>query len=120
MPHCMVPGCTNGSKKTKGTEISYHRLPKDAKLKKIWISKTSRLNPGKENSCYVCSSHFTQDCFEVSYKHLCGQKSKKVLKPGSIPTIFPHTRQKLERYKTIQRLCKRDKTKVNHIYFYFS
>ena len=36
MPHCMVPMCTNGWRKTKGTDISYHRLP-SGPLKSVWL-----------------------------------------------------------------------------------
>lgn len=43
MPHCMVWGCKNDSRKTKGTEVSDHHLPRDQKLRKIWISKIGRL-----------------------------------------------------------------------------
>ena len=116
----MVPGCTNGSKKTKGTNISYHRLPKEKKLKKTWLSKISRQNPRSGNSCYVCSAHFTNDCFETSFKYLCGQKIKNALKPGAIPTIFPRIRPKRERQNTIQRRRRQENKEVIVISFYFS
>jgi len=112
MPHCMVPGCTNGSRKTKGTDISFHRLPKDEKISKLWLTKTRRKNPAKRDSSYVCSVHFMPDCFQTSLKHLCGQQNKKTLKPGSIPTIFPHTGNKCERFNSIQRRRNQDRNEV--------
>ena len=35
----MVAFCTNGYRKTKGTKISYHRLPVGP-LRSIWLRKT--------------------------------------------------------------------------------
>jgi hypothetical protein len=37
MPYCMVPGCTNCSKKTKGSDISYHHLPNDQQMRRTWL-----------------------------------------------------------------------------------
>ena len=109
----MVPGCTNGSRKTKGTNISFHRLPKEEKICKLWIAKTRRKNPPKRESAYVCSKHFKEDCFEHSLKHLCGQQTKNKLKPGSVPTIFPHTVKKQERFNSLQRRRKQDRNEVS-------
>ena len=63
MPHCMVPGCANGSRKTKGIPVSYHRLPKDEKMRKIWLNKIRRDNPPQAKSCYVCSMHLARKMF---------------------------------------------------------
>ena len=117
MPHCMVPGCTNDSKTTKGTEISYHRLPKDKKLSRIWVQKTKRQNPPKFESCYVCCKHFEPECFKHSFKKLAGQKIKKTLLPGAVPTIFKfkHGTEKRERVISIKRRQKREKEVSPHI-----
>ena len=64
----MVPGCTNCSKKTKGSDISYHRLPNDQHIRRAWLGRVRRENLPNANSCYVCSVHFTPDCFEGSLK----------------------------------------------------
>ena len=113
MPHCMVPGCTNGSKSTKGTGISYHRLPKDKHLSKKWLQKIRRENPPKRESCYVCSMHFTLDCFKTTLKHLMGETDKNTLKDGSVPTIFPHAKMKRQRLFSIQRRKNKDKEEVS-------
>ena len=87
----MVPGCTHCSKKTKGIHISYHRLPVDQQMRKTWLRRIRRDNLPKWSSCYVCSSHFTQDCFESSLKGLFGMKARTILKPGSKEEIvFAH------------------------------
>lgn len=109
MPHCMIPNCTNGSKKTKGSDISYHRLPSDQQLRRTWLARVRRENLPKSNSCYVCSVHFAPDCFEFSLKLTCGQKTKKSLKPGSIPSIFPFSFQKPKRELSQKRIQKRDR-----------
>ena len=88
MPHCMVPGCTNGSRKTRDSNVSYHRLPSDKQMQKTWLARVRRDNIPKPNSCYVCSAHFTGDCFETSLKETFNISTKKTLKPGSIPSIF--------------------------------
>ena len=90
----MVPGCTNCSKKTKGSDISYHRLPNDQLIRRTWLRRVRCENLPKPNSCYVCSAYFTPDSFEGSLKEMFGMKGKKALKPGSVPSIFPFLQRK--------------------------
>ena len=99
----MLPGCTNCSKKTKGSDISYHRLPNDQQMRRTWLRRVHHDNLPKANSCYVCSAHFTPDCFEGSLKELFGMKGKKALKPGSVPSIFPFLHRKPERELSYKR-----------------
>ena len=114
MPYCMVPGCTNCSKKTKGSEISYHRLPNDQYIRKMWLGRIRRDNLPKPNSCYVCSAHFMPDCFEGSLKDLFGMKAKKALKPGSVPSIFPFLKRKPERESSSKRQKRKAMQEVAH------
>jgi hypothetical protein len=93
MPHCMVPKCTNGWKKTKGSDITYHRVP-SGPTKSIWLRNIRRDNPRKLNNSFVCSVHFTPDCF-IPATEICGRKKPKMLKPTAIPTLFEYTRKKL-------------------------
>ena len=87
MPHCAVPLCTNGSRKTKGMDISYHRLP-NGPLGDIWLRNLRRTNPRDRGHTYVCCAHFTPDCFEANTGLIPGFKNRKTLKPMAIPTIF--------------------------------
>lgn len=116
MPYCMVPGCSNDSKSTKGKGISYHRLPNDKKKSKIWLKNTKRKNPPKRDSCYVCSTHFEPQCFKLSYKsELTGQKEKKTLIPDAVPTIFKFNKAKRERIISAKREQNRQRKKVSYI-----
>ncbi|XP_046863134.1 peroxynitrite isomerase THAP4-like [Xenia sp. Carnegie-2017] len=108
MPHCMVPNCTNGSRKTKGSDVSYHRLPNDPTMQKIWLARVRRDNIPKPNSCYVCSDHFTPDCFSTSLKEIFGMKSKKI-EPSSVPSTFPFLNRKPERKMSHRREQMRDR-----------
>lgn len=118
MPHCMVPGCHNGKVRTKvrENEISFHRLPKDKKMSKIWLQKSKITKKPKEGSCYICSKHFSSECFEQSFRYLCGQKDKRKLKPGSIPTIFNHKKDIRKRLFSIKRRKAKDKREVRKTY----
>ena len=66
MVHCCVPGCINHSSKT--SNISYHRIPNDKALRKAWLARIRRDNLPPLQNCYVCSEHFTDDCFESDLK----------------------------------------------------
>ena len=97
----MVPGCANGSRKTKGIPVSYHRLPKDEKMRKIWLNRIRRDNPPQAKSCYVCSMHFTREWRERG-------KAKTSLKIGSVPSIFPFQEPKNERVSSQSRIQKQN------------
>ena len=87
MPPCTVPLCTNGSRKTKETGISYHRLP-NGPLTSVWLRNLRRENPRERANAYVCSAHFTPDCFEPNIELIPGFKKRKMLKPSAVPIIF--------------------------------
>lgn len=59
MVHCLVVGCHN----TK--DVSYHILPEDEQLRKMWLAKIKRDGklPKPEN-CHVCSDHFNPEDFK--------------------------------------------------------
>ena len=87
MPHCSVPLCKNYSQKTKGTRISYHRLP-NGPLKSVWLRNIRRENPRPRAHTFVCSTHFTEDCFQPGVEIIPGFKKAKTLLSSAIPTIF--------------------------------
>ena len=91
MPHCMVPKCTNGWRKTKGSGITYHRVP-SGPLKHTWLRNIKRENLCKLNNSFVCSVHFTPDCF-IPAKEICGRIKPKMLKPTAVPTLFEYAKK---------------------------
>ena len=89
---CAVPGCC----KTNRDSVALHRFPKDPVLRQQWTEQVQ--HPRAEwkpiKSTVLCSSHFTEDCFEPSF-HLAAQfgiKTLRKLKPNAIPTIFTRKR----------------------------
>ncbi|CAL4094763.1 unnamed protein product [Meganyctiphanes norvegica] len=88
MSRCAVNNCRN--------EGSF-RIPRDPLIKKLWLSALrseqltyEELNDDNHrcNRIAVCPTHFKQDDF-MSYDSQGVRYTKKVLRPGSVPTIFP-------------------------------
>lgn len=118
MVHCCVPGCTNYSAKTDG--IIYHKIPKDSRLRKSWIARIRRENLPLLGNCYVCSSHFDSDYFEVDLvEKLTGQRRKRKLKPDAVPHIFNFSKTnaaaKRERIFTENRVKQRRHQEVSRL-----
>ena len=118
MPHCMVPNCSNGWRKTKGTNITYHRVPSNH-MKNVWLQNIRRDNPRDVKHSFVCSEHFTPDSYVTSLAEtLCGHKGRTVLKPDAVPTIFKHsenTPKRKPRLSSERRSHTRERHEVNYI-----
>ncbi|XP_030757987.1 uncharacterized protein LOC115883722 [Sitophilus oryzae] len=65
MVSCAACGCSQ-TKTTKDKGMTFHKFPKNEKIRKFWIEFVNRPNwtPAKQ-SC-LCSSHFSQECFDRS------------------------------------------------------
>lgn len=89
MPNCCVPECFNYWK--KGSKISFHRVPKEIGLQRAWLARIRRDNLPPLEYCYVCSDHFTPDCFESDLKAqlMPDAKFKQKIKPDAVPSLFP-------------------------------
>ena len=111
MPHCIVPFCTNSYRKTKGTKISYHRLPVGP-LRSIWLRNIRRKNLRSKGHSFVCSEHFSPDCYEDEREVIPGfSKKGRKLKPRSVPTIFPFPTKAKEinsRHSSIKQIRNRE------------
>ena len=92
MPHCMVPQCSNDWRKTKGTDITYHRLPSGS-MKSTWLRSIKRDNPRKPEHSFVYSVHLEPKCFEPATE-ICGRKKPKTLTSSAVPTLFAFTKAK--------------------------
>ncbi len=65
--HCIAPGCTNYYSKTD-KDIHCHCFPKNNDgLCKEWITKMKLANPPKLKCARVCSAHFTDQDYELSF-----------------------------------------------------
>ena len=79
MPSCAAPDCNNRSKRDKETGVSFHNVPvKHESLAKKWLDQLCREKRFElPKNVYVCSEHFTEDCFEFVQIELIGGTSRK-------------------------------------------
>ena len=63
-----VPWCNNYYENTASRGVSYHQIPKDPKLKKLWKDPLIRVNLPADESTQVCSSHFTSADYDSGYQ----------------------------------------------------
>ena len=75
------------------------KFPSDGILRRKWekqVQQTRAQWKATEHS-FLCSDHFTEDCFEVdsALASQFGMKKRRWFKSGSVPTIFhrPSTAQ---------------------------
>lgn len=109
----MIPGCKNASQLCDGS-VSFHRIPSDSKMRKIWLNKIPRVNPRPLAYSYVCSDHFTKSSFEVSLmEQLTGKKQRRRLRAGAIPTEFSRQSPVKRRKNTELRLEKQARNEVS-------
>ena len=104
MVHCIAFGCNNkNTEQKKG--ISFHRLPKDEKLKKVWLAKLRLKCPPKNlDNVRVCSEHFTPDSFVPDMQAKFGfKKAVARLRDNAIPSIFVFTKQLQPRETSMRR-----------------
>lgn len=86
---CNVSTCNNRIDKTKsaGMQISYHRFPKDPRIRKEWTIKCKRAGKWNPDMCRICSVHFAADDFIKDFKsELMGTPFKRMLKKDAIPS----------------------------------
>lgn len=97
MPFCAAPFCSNRTPRDSKRGISFHRLPiSKKKIAQTWLVKLGRDENflPKRAQIFVCSEHFTDDCFEVEHRYslLGGTTRKRKKKPDAVPTIFKKPR----------------------------
>ena len=84
---CCVPGC---SKKSVG-----HIFPRDKLLKKKWVHATKRAHFKPSAHSRVCSDHFLPgDYVEQSWASKEAGVTRRYLKKGAVPSVFPWTQEK--------------------------
>ncbi|XP_039765532.1 uncharacterized protein LOC120637666 isoform X2 [Pararge aegeria] len=79
---CSIENCSSSLTRLEDKGVTYHKFPKDTKIRKIWLSVTHLTSNNKESPTYVCSRHFCKRDFKIY------QESKYVLKSDAVPSIF--------------------------------
>lgn len=79
---CAVVGC---SSQRRYVDVSFHVFPKNVAVREKWIEFLGHGNVKKHS--WVCSQHFTQDCFYNWQEKKMGFASKLILKPDAVPSI---------------------------------
>ena len=104
---CVAANCSD----TYKDGVSLFKFPKDKKLRQLWKKQVQRTRAkwkGPSDFSYLCSCHFTEDCFEapsstssnsyqnkncsltiIIYAEEIGYKTRQMLKSGAVPSIFP-------------------------------
>ena len=78
-----------------GEGYSLHGFPREQDLHAKWVRAVKRQQSnwdGPSRHSMLCSKHFEADCFVtegVWYRDSIGLPTKKHLKAGAVPTIFP-------------------------------
>ena len=83
---CLMLGCTS-STSTKG--LSFHRFPKDPKLKSLWVAATRRHKWEPTKWSRICGAHFSPNNYKNN-KLLAGsvrEGLKSHIKPVHIRVI---------------------------------
>ncbi|XP_041463201.1 uncharacterized protein LOC121414191 [Lytechinus variegatus] len=108
---CIVGGCSNTTK----DGASLHLFPKDANLRRIWVSKVklTRANwSGPSDWSVVCSSHFEDADFDDGLHAAFGMKRTRRLKPDAVPKIRSGTSMQVKRSGSRTAADKRKKMRM--------
>jgi len=80
--------------KTYQDGVSLHSFPPDPSLRLEWTRQVQRTRanwPGPTTNSFLCSDHFTSDCYEedTAIAKGFGIEKRVRLKKDAVPTVFP-------------------------------
>lgn len=97
--YCAVKLCRNrgGNSSKQDKRISFYPFPlqDSARLQK-WVNNMRRREWTPSRHQYLCSEHFTEDCFDFRW-------GIRYLKNTAVPTLFPSVENDHENKVTLQR-----------------
>ena len=105
---CAAVGCMNSRNNRK--DLSFFKLPKDVKIKNVWLANVKREGRPRDENFYLCELHFENDCIERDLKAqlLDLHSINKTLRDGAVPTLFPHKEEQKNEFIRLKEQLKKD------------
>ena len=107
--HSLTDAWRHKHNKPECSKLLWHSLIiNNAKLLRTWLRKMKRKDPPVSKHSYLCSQHFSEDCFMQCVG------GKRYLKSGSVPTRFSFSPAEKPKRKApiYQSACETTKSRV--------